>query len=96
VEEQLRRLVWIADAAVVVLDESAAQLGAVVVPSTAGAAVLAEIGAFRFGRRLRRALTETQDSQACRAGGVLSMRCHPTRSASAARATSFAFSGGSD
>src|SRR5262245_19103548 len=60
-EEHLRRLPWIADAAVVVLDESAAQLAAAVVPSTAGAAVLAEIGAFRFGRRLRRALTETQD-----------------------------------
>lgn len=60
-EEHLRRLAWIADAAVVVLDESAAQLGAAVVPSTAGAAVLAEIGAFRFGRRLRQALAETQD-----------------------------------
>jgi acyl-coenzyme A synthetase/AMP-(fatty) acid ligase len=60
-EEQLRGLAWIADAAVVMLDESAAQLGAAVVPSSAGAAVLAEIGAFRFGRRLRRALTETQD-----------------------------------
>src|SRR5262252_845485 len=60
-EEHLRRLAWIADAAVVVLDESAAQLGAAVVPSTAGAAVLAEVGAFRFGRRLRRALAETQD-----------------------------------
>jgi acyl-coenzyme A synthetase/AMP-(fatty) acid ligase len=60
-EEHLRRLAWIADVAVVVLDESATQLAAAVVPSTAGAAVLAEIGAFRFGRRLRRALTETQD-----------------------------------
>jgi acyl-coenzyme A synthetase/AMP-(fatty) acid ligase len=60
-EEHLRRLGWIADAAVVVLDESAAQLAAAVVPSTAGAAVLAEIGAFRFSRRLRRALTEMQD-----------------------------------
>jgi len=60
-EEHLRRLVWVADAAVVVLDESPAQLAAVVVPSPAGAAVLAEIGAFRFCRRLRRALTEMQD-----------------------------------
>ena len=61
VEDHLRRLACIADAAVVVLDGSPAQLAAAVVPSTSGAAVLAEIGAFRFGRRLRRALTETQD-----------------------------------
>ncbi len=60
-EEQLRRLVWVADAAVVLLDESPAQLAAAVVPSAAGAAVLAEIGAFRFCRRLRRALTDMQD-----------------------------------
>jgi len=60
-EEHLRRLAWIDDAAVVVLDGSATQLAAAVVPSAAGAAILAEIGPFRFGRRLRRALTETQD-----------------------------------
>src|SRR5262249_56257765 len=52
-EEQLRRLAWIADAAVVVLDESPAKLGAAVVPSSAGAAVLAELGAFRFGPPVR-------------------------------------------
>jgi acyl-coenzyme A synthetase/AMP-(fatty) acid ligase len=60
-EEHLRRLAWIADAAVVVLDGSTAQLGAAVVPSTEGTAILADIGAFRFGRRLRRALAETQE-----------------------------------
>jgi acyl-coenzyme A synthetase/AMP-(fatty) acid ligase len=60
-EEHLRRLPWITDVAVVVLDEAAGQLAAAVVPSTTGAAILAEIGAFRFGRRLRRALAETQE-----------------------------------
>jgi acyl-coenzyme A synthetase/AMP-(fatty) acid ligase len=60
-EAHLRRLLWVADAAVIVLDESSPQLAAAVVPSTEGAAVLAEIGAFRFCRQLRRALTETQD-----------------------------------
>jgi acyl-coenzyme A synthetase/AMP-(fatty) acid ligase len=60
-EEHLRRLSWVADAAVVVLDAAAGQLAAAVVPSAAGAALLAEIGAFRFGRRLRRALAETQE-----------------------------------
>jgi len=60
-EEHLRRLPLVADAAVVVLDEAAGQLASAVVPSPAGAAVLAEIGAFRFGRRLRRALAETQE-----------------------------------
>jgi hypothetical protein len=60
-EEHLRRLSWVADAAVVVLDAAAGQLAAAVVPSAAGAAILAEIGAFRFGRRLRRALAETQE-----------------------------------
>ena len=59
-EEHLCRLAWIDDAAVVVLDDPAARLGAAVVPSTAGSAVLAEIGAFRFARRLRHALAETQ------------------------------------
>jgi acyl-coenzyme A synthetase/AMP-(fatty) acid ligase len=60
-EDHLRRLSWVADAAVVVLDEGTWQLAAAVVPSTAGAAILAEIGPFRFGRRLRRALAETQE-----------------------------------
>ncbi|MBO0759428.1 MAG: acyl-CoA synthetase, partial [Bradyrhizobiaceae bacterium] len=60
-EEHLRRLVWVADAAVVVLHGPTAQLAAAVVPSIAGASILAEIGAFRFGRHLRRALAETQE-----------------------------------
>lgn len=60
-EEHLRRLAWVADAAVVVLDGPRVQLAAAVVPNTAGADMLAEIGAFRFGRHLRRALAETQE-----------------------------------
>jgi acyl-coenzyme A synthetase/AMP-(fatty) acid ligase len=60
-KEHLERLPWVANAAVVMLDEPITQLAAVVVPSPAGAAVLAEIGAYRFGRQLRRALAETQE-----------------------------------
>lgn len=60
-EEHLRCLAWIADAAVVVLDEPRTELAAAVVPTFAGAAVLSQIGAFRFGRKLRRALAETNE-----------------------------------
>jgi acyl-coenzyme A synthetase/AMP-(fatty) acid ligase len=60
-EEHLRSLAWVAEAAVVVLDAPAPQLAAAVVPSATGAAILAEIGAYRFGRQLRRALAETQE-----------------------------------
>jgi acyl-coenzyme A synthetase/AMP-(fatty) acid ligase len=60
-EKQLRSLAWIADAAVVVLDAPVAQLAAAVVPTAAGAATLKEIGPYRFGRLLRRALAETQE-----------------------------------
>jgi len=54
-------LALVAEAAVVVLDAPAPQLAAAVVPSATGAAILAEIGAYRFGRQLRRALAETQE-----------------------------------
>jgi hypothetical protein len=60
-EERLRSLAWIAEAAVVALDAPVTQLAAAVVPSAAGAAILAEIGAYRFGRQLRQALAETQE-----------------------------------
>lgn len=53
VEAQLRRSPLVADAAVLTLE----QLCAVVVPSAEGAARLEEIGAFRFGRSLRRELS---------------------------------------
>jgi acyl-coenzyme A synthetase/AMP-(fatty) acid ligase len=60
-EAQLRRISWIADAAVIALDAPAAELAAAVVPTAAGAAILHEIGPYRFGRRLRRALAETHE-----------------------------------
>jgi hypothetical protein len=60
-EEQLRSLPWIADAAVVALDAPVVQLAAAVVPSPAGAAILKQVGPYRFGRRLRRALAEAQE-----------------------------------
>jgi len=61
VEEQLRRLPWVADAAAVVLDGAVPVLGAAVVPSAEGAAALSAQGAFRFGRALRRGLAATQE-----------------------------------
>ncbi|WP_188263073.1 AMP-binding protein [Azospirillum tabaci] len=53
VEAQLRRSPLVADAAVLTLE----QLCAVVAPSAEGAARLADLGAFRFGRLLRRELS---------------------------------------
>jgi acyl-coenzyme A synthetase/AMP-(fatty) acid ligase len=60
-EQHLRCLPWINDAAVVALNKPSAQLAAAVIPSATGAALLAKIGAYRFGRQLRRALAETQE-----------------------------------
>lgn len=57
VEAHLRRSPLVADVAALVLD----QLCAAVVPSAEGAARLAELGAFRFGRLLRRELSTTQE-----------------------------------
>ncbi|CAO3449822.1 hypothetical protein [Azospirillum argentinense] len=57
VEAQLRRSPLVADAAVLTLE----QLCAVVVPSAEGAARLADLGAFRFGRLLRRELSAVQE-----------------------------------
>lgn len=57
VEACLRRSPLVADAAVLMLD----QLCAAVAPSVEGTARLAELGAFRFGRLLRRELSATQE-----------------------------------
>jgi len=55
-EEQLRRIDWVDDAAVVALGGPAKQLAAAVVPNAAGTTMLAKLGPFRFGRRLRQVL----------------------------------------
>jgi acyl-coenzyme A synthetase/AMP-(fatty) acid ligase len=62
IEQALGRSPWIASAAAVVLPGDPARLGALVVPTEAGRARLAELGRFRFGRLLRRALIETQEA----------------------------------
>ena len=61
VEARLRALPEVADAVAVSLPGPAPRLAAAVVPSGEGAARLAEVGAFRFGRQLRRALAATQE-----------------------------------
>lgn len=62
VERHLAGLPWVEDAALAVVDDDAGpRLGAVVVPSPAGVEQLAALGAFRFGRLLRRELAATQE-----------------------------------
>jgi hypothetical protein len=63
VENDLRRLPWVGEAVATGLDigQRTPCLAAVVVPSSAGAALLAEIGPFRFSRHLRRDLAATQE-----------------------------------
>lgn len=62
VERHLAGLPWVADVALVVVDDDdGSRLGAVVQPSPAGAERLAALGAFRFGRLLRRELATTQE-----------------------------------
>jgi acyl-coenzyme A synthetase/AMP-(fatty) acid ligase len=63
VENDLRRLPLVGEAVATGLDtgQRTPCLAAAVVPSSAGAALLAEIGPFRFGRRLRRDLAATQE-----------------------------------
>ncbi|WP_448207159.1 AMP-binding protein [Azospirillum sp. sgz302134] len=61
VEDRLRALPEVAEAVVIDLAHPAPRLAAAVVPSADGAARLAELGAFRFGRLLRRALAATQE-----------------------------------
>ena len=62
VEALLRALPEVADAAVIDLTHPVPRLAAVVVPSAEGAVRLETLGAFRFGRLLRRALAATQES----------------------------------
>ncbi len=61
IELALRGLDAIAQAAVTVLNDGRAVLAAVVVPSACGAAELAQLGPFRFGRQLRRQLAASQE-----------------------------------
>ena len=63
IERQLCALDLVADAAVLGIGVDVTQLAAVVVPSALGARELAEVGPFRFGRSLKRALAETQDAE---------------------------------
>jgi acyl-coenzyme A synthetase/AMP-(fatty) acid ligase len=61
VERTLAALAWVEAAAVVLTED---RLGAVAVLSASGQARLAEIGAFRFSRHLRRELASNLDSAA--------------------------------
>ncbi|MBV9248973.1 MAG: acyl-CoA synthetase, partial [Acetobacteraceae bacterium] len=62
-ERTLRELSLVMDAAALVLEDGPT-LAAVVVPSLAGQEALNEEGAFRFGRTLRAALSDTHDPAA--------------------------------
>ena len=64
IEQHLAALPWVAAAAVTVLPGEPATLGAVVALTEAGRARLAELGAFRLGRRLRQAIAGTGDRSA--------------------------------
>jgi len=61
VEDHLRALDDVDDAAILVLAEDRHVLAAVVRPSAPGWAELGRLGRFHFGRRLRRALAATQE-----------------------------------
>lgn len=61
VEDQLRRLPWVADAVAVMIEAPSPALGALVVPSPAGRSKLTEMGSFRFGRLLNRDLRDSQE-----------------------------------
>ena len=52
---------WVEAAAVLVLPAPRPRLAAVVLPNAAGRQCLAELGAFRFGRRLRALLARTHE-----------------------------------
>jgi acyl-coenzyme A synthetase/AMP-(fatty) acid ligase len=62
VENDLKQLAWVADAAVVALSGTRAILAAAVVLSPEGGRALATLGKFRFERQLRHALGATQES----------------------------------
>jgi 3-hydroxymyristoyl/3-hydroxydecanoyl-(acyl carrier protein) dehydratase len=61
VEGQLRQLPWIEAAAAMALDDPPTRLGAVVVLTSEGLTKLKDMGAFRFGRALRRELAAKQE-----------------------------------
>ncbi|HLN22605.1 MAG TPA: AMP-binding protein [Patescibacteria group bacterium] len=58
VEQALPALPWVAAAAAVLLPGEPSRLAAVVVPNASGVERLSELGGFRFGRLLRRALAD--------------------------------------
>ena len=62
IEQTLTRLSWVTAAAVTLLPGAPARLAAVVVLNDAGRERLAALGNFRFGRQLRSALSDTQES----------------------------------
>jgi len=64
VEAALRTLPQVADAVVITVNAGRDQLAAAVVPSVLGRAELAQLGAFRFGRRLRAGLAEMLEPMA--------------------------------
>jgi acyl-coenzyme A synthetase/AMP-(fatty) acid ligase len=61
IEQALGRSPWTEAAAAVALPGDPIRLAVLVVPSEAGRAKLVEIGRFRFGRLLRKALSDTQE-----------------------------------
>lgn len=63
-EAALRTLPQVADVVVIKVNAGRDQLAAAVVPSLLGRAELAQLGAFRFGRRLRAGLAEMLEPMA--------------------------------
>lgn len=61
IEQALSSSPWTEAAAAVALPGDPTRLAVLVVPSEAGRAKLAELGSFRFGRLLRKALSDTQE-----------------------------------
>jgi acyl-coenzyme A synthetase/AMP-(fatty) acid ligase len=64
VERDLKQLPWVVDAALISLSGERAVLAAAVMLSEEGQSELATLGKFRFERKLRHALSETQESAA--------------------------------
>jgi acyl-coenzyme A synthetase/AMP-(fatty) acid ligase len=60
-EQAIRRLRWVSDAAVATVPPANTALGAIVVLTAEGAAALAQQGKFRFERMLRRELAATHE-----------------------------------
>jgi hypothetical protein len=64
VAEQLRGIPWVADAAVVALDDPPTELGAAMALTEEGKTLLARIGSFRLSRLARRMLAQSRDPAA--------------------------------